>query len=58
MPGDFEPQDRAVRHDEENHTYVCDPTLDKDAVEQITRRCDKLGTTLAISGGELIVSKA
>ena len=46
-----------VRHDEANHTYVCDPTLDKDAVEQITRRCDKLGTTLAISGNALIVSK-
>ena len=44
-----------VRHDEENHTYVCDPALDKDALEQITRRCDTLGTTLAISGGELIV---
>jgi len=46
-----------VRHDEENHTYVCDPTLDKDALEQITRRCDTLGTTLAVSGSELIVRK-
>jgi poly-gamma-glutamate synthesis protein (capsule biosynthesis protein) len=46
-----------VRHDARNQTYLCDPSLDKEAVEQITRRCDKLGTTLAISGGELIVGK-
>jgi len=26
-------------------TYVCDPRHDKDAVDQIVRRCDKLGTT-------------
>ena len=44
-----------VRHDERNHTYVCDPSLDKDAVEQVTRRCDKLGTTLAVRASELIV---
>ena len=44
-----------VRHDERNQTYLCDPSLDKEAVEQITRRCDKLGTPLAISGNELIV---
>jgi poly-gamma-glutamate capsule biosynthesis protein CapA/YwtB (metallophosphatase superfamily) len=46
-----------VRHDDRNQTYVCDPSLDKEAVEQITRRCDKLGTPLAISGSELIVWK-
>ena len=46
-----------VRHDDRNQTYLCDPSLDKEAVEQITRRCDKLGTPLAISGGELIVWK-
>jgi hypothetical protein len=44
-----------VRHNERNETYVCDPRQDKDAVEQIARRCDKHGTTLAISGNELIV---
>ncbi|HMH51971.1 MAG TPA: CapA family protein [Candidatus Acidoferrum sp.] len=44
-----------VRHDERNHTYVCDPSLDKDALEQVTRRCDKLGATLTISGNELVV---
>ena len=46
-----------VRHDEGNATYVCDPTMDKEAVEQITRRCDKLGTALAVSGSELLVWK-
>ena len=44
-----------VRHNERNETYVCDPPLDKEAVEQIMRRCDKLGTTLTISGREMIV---
>ena len=44
-----------VRHNERNETYLCDPGRDKEAVEQITRRCDKLGTTLAISGSELIL---
>jgi poly-gamma-glutamate capsule biosynthesis protein CapA/YwtB (metallophosphatase superfamily) len=47
-----------VRHNERNETYVCDPRHDKDALEQITRRCDKLGTGLTISGEELIVWKA
>lgn len=47
-----------VRHNERNETYVCDPRHDKDAVEQIVRRCDKLGTTLTISGSTLIVGKA
>jgi len=46
-----------VRHDARNQTYVCDPSLDKEAVEQITRRCDKFGTPLALSGSELIVWK-
>jgi poly-gamma-glutamate capsule biosynthesis protein CapA/YwtB (metallophosphatase superfamily) len=46
-----------VRHDDRNQTYLCDPSLDKEAVEQITRRCDKLGTPLAVSGSELIVWK-
>jgi poly-gamma-glutamate synthesis protein (capsule biosynthesis protein) len=46
-----------VRHNERNETYVCDPGQDKDSVEQIVRRCDKLGTTLAVSGSELIVWK-
>jgi poly-gamma-glutamate capsule biosynthesis protein CapA/YwtB (metallophosphatase superfamily) len=44
-----------VRHDEHNHTYVCDPSVDKEAVEQITRRCDSFGTTLEIRGRELLV---
>jgi poly-gamma-glutamate synthesis protein (capsule biosynthesis protein) len=46
-----------VRHDRGNATYVCDPSLDSHAVEQITRRCDKVGTTLTVSGTELIVWK-
>src|SRR6266481_2313807 len=46
-----------VRHNEHNETYVCDPRQDKEAVEQIMRRCDKLGTTLTISGSEMIVWK-
>jgi poly-gamma-glutamate synthesis protein (capsule biosynthesis protein) len=46
-----------VRHDERNATFVCDPRQDTEAVEQITRRCDKLGTTLTRSGSELIVWK-
>jgi poly-gamma-glutamate capsule biosynthesis protein CapA/YwtB (metallophosphatase superfamily) len=46
-----------VRHNDRNETYVSDPSQDKEAVEQIMRRCDKLGTTLAISGNELIVWK-
>ena len=47
-----------VRHNERNETYVCDLGQDKEAVEQITRRCDKLGTALAIRGSEMIVWKA
>jgi len=47
-----------VRHNERNETYVCDPRHDKDAVEQIVRRCDRLGTTLTISGSQLIVGTA
>ncbi|PYN41244.1 MAG: hypothetical protein DMD95_19795 [Candidatus Rokuibacteriota bacterium] len=46
-----------VRHNERNETYVCDPRQDKEAVEQIVRRCDKLGTTLSISDSELLVWK-
>jgi poly-gamma-glutamate synthesis protein (capsule biosynthesis protein) len=45
-----------VRHDERNRTYLCDPSLDKEAVEPITRRCEKFGTALTVSGSELIVS--
>jgi poly-gamma-glutamate capsule biosynthesis protein CapA/YwtB (metallophosphatase superfamily) len=47
-----------VRHNERNETYACDLEQDKEAVEQITRRCDKLGTALALSGSEMIVRKA
>jgi len=46
-----------VRHNDRNETYVCDVRQDKEAVEQITRRCDKLGTPLTIGGSELIVWK-
>jgi poly-gamma-glutamate capsule biosynthesis protein CapA/YwtB (metallophosphatase superfamily) len=46
-----------VRHNERNETYVCDLGQDKEAVEQIMRRCDKLGTALTISGSEMIVGK-
>jgi len=28
------------RNNERNETYVCDPSQDKEAVEQIVRRCD------------------
>jgi len=47
-----------VRHNERNETYICDLEQDKEGVEQITRRCEKLGTALARSGGEMIVRKA
>ena len=47
-----------VRHNERNETYVCDPSRDKEAVEQITRRCDALGTALSVNGTEMIVWKA
>ena len=47
-----------VRHNERNETYVCDPHLDKEAVEQITRRCETFGTTVTISGRQLTVSRA
>ncbi len=47
-----------MRHNERNETYVCDPDQDKEAAEQIMRRCDKLGTALTISGSELIVTDA
>ena len=46
-----------VRHNERNETYVCDPRQDKEASEQIARRCDKLGTTLTVSGNEMIVGR-
>jgi poly-gamma-glutamate capsule biosynthesis protein CapA/YwtB (metallophosphatase superfamily) len=45
-----------VRHNERNETYICDPHLDKGAVEQITRRCEKFGTTLTVSGSEMIAT--
>ena len=38
-------------------TYIADPHLDKEAVEQIGRRCDTRGTALAVSGNALIVWK-
>jgi poly-gamma-glutamate capsule biosynthesis protein CapA/YwtB (metallophosphatase superfamily) len=44
-----------VRHDPHNQTYVSDPSLDKDAVEQVVGRSQRFGTTLAVSGSELIV---
>jgi poly-gamma-glutamate capsule biosynthesis protein CapA/YwtB (metallophosphatase superfamily) len=44
-----------VRHNERNETYVCDPHLDKEAVEQLMRRCETHGTLLAIRGSELVV---
>jgi poly-gamma-glutamate synthesis protein (capsule biosynthesis protein) len=47
-----------VRHDAGNATYVCDPRLDGNAVEPIVRRCEKLGTRLAVGDGELIVWRA
>jgi poly-gamma-glutamate capsule biosynthesis protein CapA/YwtB (metallophosphatase superfamily) len=46
-----------VRHNERNETYVCDLRQDKEAVEQILRRCDRFSTTLAISGNEMVVWK-
>src|SRR3989442_8813498 len=46
-----------VRHNEHNETYVCDPRQDKEAVEQVMRRRDKLGTTFTISGTDMIVLK-
>ena len=46
-----------VRHNERNETYVCDPHRDKEAVAEIARRCNTLGTSLTISGNEMIVSK-
>jgi poly-gamma-glutamate capsule biosynthesis protein CapA/YwtB (metallophosphatase superfamily) len=46
-----------VRHNERNETYICDPRQDKEAVEQIMRRCDKLGTALTISDAEVLVWK-
>ena len=44
-----------VRHNERNETYVCDLRRDTEAVAQITRRCDTLGTTLTMSGNDMIV---
>lgn len=44
-----------VRHNERNETYLCDLRQEAAAIEQITRRCDKLGTALTISGNEVIV---
>ena len=44
-----------VRHNERNETYICDLRRDTEAVEQITRRCDKVGTAPTISGNEMIV---
>jgi poly-gamma-glutamate capsule biosynthesis protein CapA/YwtB (metallophosphatase superfamily) len=46
-----------VRHNERNETYVRDPHLDKEAVEQLMRRCETHGTVLAIRGSELVVGK-
>lgn len=44
-----------VRHNEANETYVCDPAHDKEALDQVRRRCEARGTTLTVSGRELVV---
>ena len=46
-----------VRHNERNETYVCDPRQDPEATEPIMRRCDTFGTTLVISGSDMMVWK-
>ena len=43
-----------VRHNERNETYLTDPHLDKEAVEQVARRCEKVGTRITIRGSALI----
>jgi poly-gamma-glutamate synthesis protein (capsule biosynthesis protein) len=46
-----------VRHNERNETYVCDPNQDPEAAEPIMRRCAALGTTLTISGSDMMLWK-
>ena len=46
-----------VRHDEGNATYVADPHQDREAMDQIVRRSEKLGTALAVRGSEMVVSR-
>lgn len=46
-----------VRHNELNETYVCDPSQDPEAAEPLMRRCDTRGTTLTISGRDMMVWK-
>ena len=44
-----------VRHNDRNETYICDLATDTEAVEQVTRRCDKFGTALTVRGDEMVV---
>ena len=47
---------RLVRHNEQNETYVCDPSKETEALEEIRSRSTPLGTTLSISGPEVRVA--
>ena len=45
-----------VRHNERNETYLCDPQQEREAVEQMRRRCERFGTRLQSEGDQIVVS--
>lgn len=46
---------RLARHNESNETYFCDPTKERDALGEITRRSTAFGANLSIAGDEVSI---
>ena len=46
---------RMVRHNDANETYVCDPSREAAALEEIESRSKPFGTKLTISGDEVVI---
>jgi hypothetical protein len=47
---------RLIRHNEANETYVCDPSKESKALEEITKRSKVYDTAFSIEGDEVRVS--
>ncbi|MGZ8228851.1 MAG: CapA family protein [Burkholderiales bacterium] len=46
---------RLVRHNEANETYFADPAREAEALKEITKRSEPLGTKLTIRGEEVVI---
>jgi hypothetical protein len=47
---------RLVRHNDANETYICDPSREKAALEEIESRSKAFGTKFTISGDEVLIA--